>query len=1121
MKRNKIAMLLAMALTVTQSVAVPVAAEELTVDVSDDVDAEVTVEADETDSEESGEAEVSIQEEAEDSQDVDFATGEDTAEDALEAEEVQETFSDGVGAEEKKYEFSYDFVQGHTGNESMLPNSEMRIHTCLMDATDDNDWKEISSYELKIQPSAETENYTGAADVSLEGTDIVIKSHSKTGFFAISAKVLIDGAEVCNGTVYFNINEYVIMPENIMDADGNVLNPQVGEKIDIVKDMKPQVFRYEDGKKDLTPVNDDDIKIVIASYKDDETGELQYDYDMEGWNWISVSGQELPILERVSKGSTWFALTAMEKDAYGGWSQIARRDYQVDSLDDNGNNGDYDDGNHGDDSEEKSSYALQVDYADTIGNGAMLPNSEMTITTNLADKRDYSMVNDYRLEIVEQSKFAEATVTADGKNLLMKSGGSTGTGFCYVSVQIPDGNGGYTEVFKKDIYFDVSELMLVPQTLTDKTGKMINPAVGEEVNLAKFGVKLVQYKDGKGDPIDIDGDDIKIVVSSWTDEETGEQEFDYDDNAWELKEVEGQDLPIVTRKAGYNTWIALTAMKDYGRGDWGQIARKIYRIDPTGERHSHTMDAGTIVKESGCTDGLRVYKCTSCDKEVREVLLGKGHTEVKDAAVEATCESEGKTEGSHCSVCGEVLKAQKAIPAKGHTEVKDAGVEATCEREGKTEGIRCSVCGKVLKTQETVPAKGHTEVKDAAVEATCEREGKTEGSHCSVCGKVLKAQETVPAKGHTEVKDAVVEATCESEGKTEGSHCSVCGKVLKTQETVPAKGHTEVKDAAVEATCEREGKTEGSHCSVCGKVLKAQETVPAKGHTEVKDAAVAATVLAEGKTEGSHCSVCGKVFKKQKTVAKLPATISLTASSLILKVGQSTTAFKASGFVAGDYVTKVASNNTGIVKISSVKSNGTFKLTAGKKAGSATVTVYLASSKTASFKVIVQKSAVKTTKITTTTKTLTLAKGASYNKLASSVVVTPVTSSEKVTYSSSNTKVATVSSKGVVKGVKAGTAKITVKSGSKKVVVTVKVTGVKTTKLSGVPTTKTVARGKTFKIKAVATPRNTDEKITYTSSNKKIATVTSAGVVKGLRKGTATITVRSGSKKMICKVTVK
>lgn len=38
---------------------------------------------------------------------------------------------------------------------------------------------------------------------------------------------------------------------------------------------------------------------------------------------------------------------------------------------------------------------------------------------------------------------------------------------------------------------------------------------------------------------------------------------------------------------------------------------------------------------------------------------------------------------------------------------------------------------------------------------------------------------------------------------------------------------------------------------------------------------------------------------------------------------------------------------------------------------------------------------------------------------------------------------------------------------------------------------------------------------------KKVATVTAKGVVKGLRKGTATITVKSGSKKMICKVTVK
>ena len=137
-------------------------------------------------------------------------------------------------------------------------------------------------------------------------------------------------------------------------------------------------------------------------------------------------------------------------------------------------------------------------------------------------------------------------------------------------------------------------------------------------------------------------------------------------------------------------------------------------------------------------------------------------------------------------------------------------------------------------------------------------------------------------------------------------------------------------------------------------------------------------------------------------------------------------------------------------------------------------------------------------------------------------VLDPITSQDKITYSTSNKSIATVSSKGVVIGKKAGTAKITVKAGSKKTVVTVKVTPkVKTTKFSGVPKTKTVSKGKTFTIKITATPKNTEEKITYKSSNSRVATVTSKGVVKGIKKGTDTITVQSGSKKLTCKVTVK
>ena len=97
------------------------------------------------------------------------------------------------------------------------------------------------------------------------------------------------------------------------------------------------------------------------------------------------------------------------------------------------------------------------------------------------------------------------------------------------------------------------------------------------------------------------------------------------------------------------------------------------------------------------------------------------------------------------------------------------------------------------------------------------------------------------------------------------------------------------------------------------------------------------------------------------------------------------------------------------------------------------VTVTLASKKTVSFKVAVQKSTVKTTKITSTVKKLTLAKGTTYTKLASSITVAPVTSQEKITYSSSDKKIVTVTSKGVVKGLRKGTATITIRSGSKKI----------------------------------------------------------------------------------------
>lgn len=129
----------------------------------------------------------------------------------------------------------------------------------------------------------------------------------------------------------------------------------------------------------------------------------------------------------------------------------------------------------------------------------------------------------------------------------------------------------------------------------------------------------------------------------------------------------------------------------------------------------------------------------------------------------------------------------------------------------------------------------------------------------------------------------------------------------------------------------------------------------------------------------------------------------------------------------------------------------------------------------------------------------------------------------KITWTSSKKSVATVSSKGVIKAKKKGTAVITAKYGKKKL--TCKVTvkqPVKSIKLN--KTSATLKKGKSLTLKATVFPNNANnKKVTWTSSNKKVATVSSKGVVKAVGNGTATITVKAkdgSGKKATCKITV-
>lgn len=127
-------------------------------------------------------------------------------------------------------------------------------------------------------------------------------------------------------------------------------------------------------------------------------------------------------------------------------------------------------------------------------------------------------------------------------------------------------------------------------------------------------------------------------------------------------------------------------------------------------------------------------------------------------------------------------------------------------------------------------------------------------------------------------------------------------------------------------------------------------------------------------------------------------------------------------------------------------------------------------------------------------------------------------------YESADKKIFTVDKKGKIKAKKKGTAKLTVTLASgKKATAKVKVQkgAVKTAKVTVNTSSLVLLKGGNYTLKAELSPLTTQQKLTYSSSNKKVAAVSSKGVITAKKKGTAKITVKSGSKKKTVSVTVQ
>lgn len=162
---------------------------------------------------------------------------------------------------------------------------------------------------------------------------------------------------------------------------------------------------------------------------------------------------------------------------------------------------------------------------------------------------------------------------------------------------------------------------------------------------------------------------------------------------------------------------------------------------------------------------------------------------------------------------------------------------------------------------------------------------------------------------------------------------------------------------------------------------------------------------------------------------------------------------------------------------------------------------------------IIPKKSVKSGKLTLNKKSVTVKRKKTFD------LKVKVSGSSKITYQTSDKKVATVSKKGRIKAVGAGTAVITVKAGNRKA--TCKVTVPGTTKISDIRSSVAIRKGKTLTLKPKLKYIKSKDKITYKSSNSRVASVTSKGKIKAKKKGTAVITVTSGSVKKKCRVSVK
>ena len=533
-------------------------------------------------------------------------------------------------------------------------------------------------------------------------------------------------------------------------------------------------------------------------------------------------------------------------------------------------------------------------------------------------------------------------------------------------------------------------------------------------------------------------------------------------------------------------------------------------VEVTSKKEAEDCErGGKIIYTAKVTVGDNEYEATTTEEAAAEKHVYKPEFTWADdntCTVTYTCENckIPATEAEKCEVTSEVTEPTC-------TEAGKVVYTATCTFKGKE-----YTCPE--KKETTIAATGHKygeptfnwseDGKECTATFTCENDKThTKDVKCTVTKDAEKSTDATC----TEAGKAVYVATVKEDPNGSDEYTDT-----KEVKTTNALGHDYGEPTFGEWT-EKDGKMTCEATFTCKNDASHVETVSCEVTSEGKDAtyteAGSVTYTATATVpEGTKTYI--NPVKKEVKVAQKDSKAKFAKTSYNLYSTQSgkvslVSDYKQDGIVSikSSNPSKVSVNTAGVIKAGVVKG----------KAVKVTITAVVKSGKT--IKTVVTVAPTKIT-LNATSVPLQLKKSTSVIKVAKATLP----GDQIASWSTSNKKVVIVSKSGKITAKKVGTAvvRITMKSGATaKCKVKVQKAAVKLTKIAvnSKKVNLNLKKGpKTYKLTATKAPITVVNKVTFTTSNKKVAVVSKSGKITAKKAGKAVITVKCAKK--VQKVTV-